>query len=673
MINNDRGNTLITVLLASLVFTVLGMAIVASSLGGAKKTETRESDISLTYDAIKLVDQMTSDLAKVLEDKQLDLEKYRSKSNQTITVDSSFDTKLKEELLEKLIMPNKNNEVLECINIIDLSEEGDTRYIDSENACLGALSGYHSFNIDKRDDFTRVFDIVLVTKNPIKTEGKISRTITKRLILSPLPSFLKYAAGADGNLILNGSPNFAGNVYANHLTLNNEAEYQLRDEKDTQKINTPKSSINGDLYSRTANLLSILEEKNFYKGKVPILKHDSQFINIEFDKTMIESTNEVLADSDLETKTIVNSFSEDLKTEIKDFPIESEFINNCTIPNEDMKNIDEGNGSQLNPLSIIDKSVDPVSISCINSDNEWFKITKPLKVNGDLIITSTNHPIDLEKNLVVDGDLYVVSNKDITIKDNVYVTGETHVINFGGQLTLEKNLISADTITITSEFHADNESGIAAATTTLNGDIIGANEIFIKPINSAIEINKNIFAYDDLSIMGDDELGTSKENDEVIFDSVVYAGKNAYISNVNISGADNNKKQLILLAKEELLITRINEFKNFKPLKENGAPYLPIDDNDIQPLKGFFYTEDQAELYGVGSLFYIDGGIFAKKSLTINAIRGEVEDITDLPHLQEDYFSRFIVNYDQDVLLKRIEALPIVDQLQIFSDELIVK
>ena len=129
------------------------------------------------------------------------------------------------------------------------------------------------------------------------------------------------------------------------------------------------------------------------------------------------------------------------------------------------------------------------------------------------------------------------------------------------------------------------------------------------------------------------------------------------------------------MAKGDLLITRINEFNNFESLNEGEIPYLPINDRKIKPLKGFFYTENNAELYGVGSLFYIKGGIFARKELTVNSIRGEVTNINNLPSRisQKDSFSRFIVDYDQDVMLKQIDALPIVEHLQIFSDELLIK
>ncbi len=662
MINNERGNSLITVLLVSLVFTVLGMAIVASSISGAKKTATRESDISITYESIQLIDKMTSDLAVLLNG--FPLESYRSKGiDNKIQVTSSFDSELQKKLIEDLLSPNKDNSQLACVNIIDLSSTAP-RYIDDTNQCVGNLADYDHFEIEKDKDFTRVFDIVLVTKNPVETEGKISRTISKRLILSPLPSFLKYAAGSDDKLVLNGSPNFQGNIYANNLEINEKAQYSLRD--DTEKeISTPKSSINGDLYSQTANLLTILDEKNFYKGKVPQLKHDSQFINIEFDNSMNEQINVALANSSLSTerKNEGSSFSIDLAEEISTLVETTMKINICNNPNEA-----EEEGLASSTFSNIPSSEEE---NCINSDIEKFTSSDPVKLKGNTLIMSTNFPIELN-DLFVDGDLYLVSNEDITINGHIYVSGKTHLINFGGKLQLHDKLISADSIT--AESHVVNKDDMNSLGLKFNGDIIGGKDVYIKPIDSTIEMNRNIFANQSFQIEGDDEFDEIAENDQVIFDSVVYAGKNAYISNANILGADNNNKQLILLAKEELFITRINEFNNFHSLDEGEPPYLPLNDYNIKPLKGFFYTEDTATLYGVGSLFFIEGGVFAKKELKINAVRGKVNDVSNMNHLTQDgKYSRFIVDYNQDVLLKRIEALPIMNQLQIFSDELIIK
>ncbi|MBG9655668.1 hypothetical protein ACOSZF_04235 [Cytobacillus firmus] len=663
MLKNERGNTLITVLLMSLVFTVLGMSILAASLGGAKRTETRESDISITYNSVKVIDQMTSELAGILP--SLPLEDYRRKNIEgKLYVRSDFDIDLKNKLKDDLIAPYKTEDNISCLNIIDLSGSS-AGFIDSSAPCMDDISNYDTFNIERENDFTRVLDIIIVTKNPVETEGKITRTLRKRIILSPLPSFLKYAAGSfsdenDSGLILNGSANFSGNVYANRLTINEDAEYELRDGS-KEKTDTNMSSISGDLYSSTANLLPLLIKENFYKEHVPELKHDSQFINIDFDRTMNEQANELLSLNGIPAVRAGNgsTFSEEIKSGI----LSSFAINTLIKEQKKQSGLPEilqelGNNNESDIKSYLINT--PEDASLLNG-----------LIQGDVVIMAEDTSLELNEKLIVDGDLYLVNFEDLTIYEDILVTGRTHLVNFNGKLEVNENIISANDIII--ESYAHNKDELSSKGIKVNGDILSGRNTAINALNTSIEMTGTIISNGSFTINGD-ETGEPSENDQVIFDSVVYAGKRANISNVNILGLENNTKQLVLMAKDDLLLTRINEFGNFDPDDEAGMPYVP-EDETIKPLKGFFYTEKDAELYGVGSLFYINGGIFAKEKLIINAIRGEVKSIEELPSRssQLDKYSRFIVNYDQNVLLQRIDTLPIVKHLQIFSDELLIE
>ena len=686
MIHNQKGNALITVLLISLVFTIIGLAIISSSISGTKRTENRKTDIDVSYNAIKVVGDITTNITNKLN--TLSLKSYMTRSGGQTTIDPTFDPKLQELLKDSLTKITDNEKAkIECLSLVDESGASATEIIGSSGSCVNDLSKFSSYQINKDNDFTRVFEIVLVTKNPNKNEGKIQRTIRKRFILSPLPSFLKYAVGSygEGNdfgLVLNGSPNIYGNVYANQLTISENANYQLRDGSDKTSA-TPMPSINGDLYSSTANLLPIVKEKeHFYKGEIPELKNDSQFININFRESFDNQMNDILVEGGLGLSWDGDrgAFQTDLLDRINaQYTENNRPLSDFGIIKKDGKEapINLPNGVTTAEDSYIMGSTPP--------------IVDPISVNGDLVIMSSGNDITLDQQLVVKGDLYIVSYQNINLS-NIYVTGDIHIVNFGGTILLNGNIVGANNIDIESSGNSGqievngvvicgNKLTMGASANNdiiVNADILAGNNIMIKPIDTSININKNIATAGSLTINGNDELAVKpiiSENDEVIFDSVVYVENEASISNVNILGANDNEKQLILLANGKLTITRINEFKNFQPSKESAKPYLPEKENTIKPLKAFFYTESNAILYGVGSLFYIDGGLFAKDRLEINAIRGEVTDIKDLPPslTQTDMYSRFIVNYNSDILLQRIEALPIVDHLQIYSDELIVE
>lgn len=274
----------------------------------------------------------------------------------------------------------------------------------------------------------------------------------------------------------------------------------------------------------------------------------------------------------------------------------------------------------------------------------------------------------------------MVSNSDLKLADNIYVSGDLHLINFNGDMNLQGNIFVAGALNIESAANnkVNPDNGI-----TLSGDILSGKSINIRPLNTTISFNSNMISLDSFTINGDEKDEELGENDIIKINSVVYTLNDAFVSNINILGlpyVDNRTGatqigQLILLAKEKLTITRMNEFNHFNPMKESGFPYTPDEETIIQPLKAFFYTEQSAELYGVGSLFYIKGGVFAKESLEINAIRANrtFSMISDIPNSSEGMLSRFIVDYDQDVLLRGIDALPIVDRLQIIPDDFVIE
>lgn len=148
------------------------------------------------------------------------------------------------------------------------------------------------------------------------------------------------------------------------------------------------SSINGDIFSSTATLLSLMNKENFYKGETPNLKHDSQFINIDFDRTMNDQTNKILKASELSTERYGNGtdFSEQLKDEISGLSVFS-------ASNDENVGVQKGE-TQQNPLSVTGESNDEQKNSYLIENTEE---PIPEYFDGDLVINSKNNPINLEK------------------------------------------------------------------------------------------------------------------------------------------------------------------------------------------------------------------------------------------------------------------------------------
>ncbi|MFD1776610.1 hypothetical protein [Paenibacillus rhizophilus] len=140
---------------------------------------------------------------------------------------------------------------------------------------------------------------------------------------------------------------------------------------------------------------------------------------------------------------------------------------------------------------------------------------------------------------------------------------------------------------------------------------------------------------------------------EVKLDSTMFVLGSTDVVNANISG--KNDKELVLISKGSVLINRIEEFRD-----------------EATRLKGFFYTDSTAELYGVGSIFSLEGGFFAKGDLTINAVVGKVYPNPGQPEFRfEDQnqegeaAARFVIRYNEDVFADQRVGLPRVTQVNI--------
>lgn len=173
----------------------------------------------------------------------------------------------------------------------------------------------------------------------------------------------------------------------------------------------------------------------------------------------------------------------------------------------------------------------------------------------------------------------------------------------------------------------------------INGDLKLVNS---DPSNW-ITIQANLLVMGDLYIEGN-----------VKFDSTLYTLGETKIINASISGKD--EKELVVISKGPVLLNRVDEFKE-----------------KATNLQAFFYTDSTAELYGVGSIFSLNGGFFAKGTLTINAVVGE--RVINEPGKYEFNFedqnqpdpsaSRFSIRYNEKVFEHQKVGLPRVKQISI--------
>lgn len=151
-----------------------------------------------------------------------------------------------------------------------------------------------------------------------------------------------------------------------------------------------------------------------------------------------------------------------------------------------------------------------------------------------------------------------------------------------------------------------------------------------------IRLNGPIYVNGDLTIKGADA-----EINSIIYVNGNVTIKNARINGLNVNGYDGS---LIIFANQAINIANIS-----------------VNQDEPSNIKGFFYSEDALEMYGVGSNIKIDGGISAKR-IVLNAIRGRASDshFHGAQYRRDKYFegvngqksrqSRLQVVYNPDII-----------------------
>jgi len=172
--------------------------------------------------------------------------------------------------------------------------------------------------------------------------------------------------------------------------------------------------------------------------------------------------------------------------------------------------------------------------------------------------------------------------------------------------------------------------------------------------DSEAVIRSNIIVMGDVVLRGDLKM-----------DSVMYILGDTTIFNANITKIDG-QGELILMSRGPLDIALLNSFSN------------PSSFNEFtNQLNAFIYTDENAEIYSVGSYVYVEGGIFSKGSLEFNSFRGDTtEGPNDInftladPTNTDEYYqkSRLFIRNDQRLFLDKLEALPAVERLDVIEE-----
>ncbi|TXK85385.1 hypothetical protein [Paenibacillus sp. N3.4] len=460
----------------------------------------------------------------------------------------------------------------------------------------------------------------------VKVEATIdgvTRKLSQEVVVNSYPDVLNYAAGSEGNLIINGSPYFiGGGLYAgNELRIKNQAEYQYksRDKREAtifpslvgtafvQSLNKIKycegDNCNGSNYTSVREASGDSEKKDVKSiigdTSSTQIKNEKEFLGINMTESFIDKLNEAISGKEQERASMKNIFKE-----------------NGSGIRELMKYVEASNKLILSPVPPIENSVQ-------SADETSY--LKDLKTYKDKI----NSSLELENESILHRGNFNLDNVDFTQLSYTRADSET------GKM-LRKSLGGG-------YYHS-------------NWFIIDGDLNILNNTSDFVNVRANILVTGNVNISGN-----------VKMDATIFALGETNILDANIQGLDD--KELVLMSKGKILITRVNTNV------DGSFKAIPLDPGDIitnslngnlTRLDAFFYTDSTAELYGVGSIFWIKGGFFSKGDLTINAVRGSAEVSSDGMKIESEFpqtsipgnRARFIVYYNNDIFNDQSAALP---------------
>jgi hypothetical protein len=518
-IRNQNGSALLLVLLIVVIFSVLGLSLISSTVNGSIRNEVREADTLATYQA-----------EKGLEHFQNHLEKYLASVKE----------------IPDLTPEMAKDAINQFINEYNTEEQ----FIQSQG-----LASVRITNTTQLDPFTYQIDVLStgIDSNRNK-EKEVTYTYTIQIINAP--DQLKYAVGSTGDMFLHGSVSIIGDMHVSrHLFTTDHGWYPH-----------PVSSYY-QLVWKNSDLPTVQGKDS---GVIPILTLGGKIYKItQLGRDyIVQDVSRYYSHTGLDNNTSFNYDSYSSRyNQVSSDDIQLAFKD------------------QFAP-AVVAKDV---TFSSINIDS--FKEKYLLRTGGSPIIDGEHINVTNANDTEFTGDysnfnIRSTRNEDLTLYD----------VSFGRFSSLDRNGGHTRTLTITGDELVDFGDGAF-----YDGDVV---------IQGSPKIKGPLFVTGALYI----------SNANVQFDSTIYVQGRTSISNSTIRGmaaldpgGNTYYTSLVLLGKQSIDTQLTNTNLSFPITEENK-------------IRAFLYSEDHIHMFGIISNLQIEGGIFAKKNVIFNAVKGNTYD-----------------------------------------------
>ncbi|NIK67385.1 hypothetical protein [Paenibacillus sp. BK720] len=566
----ERGYALVLVLFMILLLTILGTAVVSSTLGGATRAETRENDVQSLHLAEKTLNEAASFLVT----------KYNGRED------------IAPEELSQLMQAGID-ELQRLTTSTDLpGASGRITDVTTEQVSVGEQTSY-KLNLTAE-----------------AVVNGVTRRLTQQVTIGAYPDFLNYAFGSENNVIINGAAYGMGNIYAGRdFLIDNTAKYIYNNDPNKTK-DTKYPFFNGNILIQNMDSIKVLDK--ITGNYQPYSRTDltlQQILGVDNSKIQLRDQKKFIS---------IN--------------VAESFIDKA----EEATNVDRNS---------IKAAVD-YALAHSGEEGRFNNLAAVLKNGSGVTATSgppakPTLPTDLDDTAAMDAYNEALKEYDAYF---VQFNSFTNTVLFNGDLKLDG--LDYKSLIFTDSAKQDNHKWLI-----VNGDLTISNYS-----SDPLVVKANILVTGNVFI-----------SDSVKVDSTIFTLGSTTIEDAQIKGVQTEKgerKQLIMISKGPVLVNKVDSFNN------DYGTYNPESNPNI--LDAFFYTDEDAELYGVGSIFWLRGGFFSKGDLTINAVLGKAtdggSDIIFDARLQNTIpfnESRFIINYDYDFFENQYEGLPRVKKLSV--------
>ncbi|SEU14647.1 hypothetical protein [Paenibacillus sp. NFR01] len=586
-LRSEHGSALVLVMFVVLLLTILGLAVLSATIGGAQRTETRESDVQSLHLAQKGLNEAAA------------------------YIQSQFEG-------IKDINPDKVEDILASIGKQNLNVTTELRAVSS--SATGEIQDIR-YSGKTVTSSSRKYYIDVTTWANV---NGVRRKLQQRITLDSYPDFLKYAFGSEQTLRLNGSPVLQGNIYAgDQLLVTNTAEYTYKGQQysnlgsgnwfPTVRSNDAGTAP-GEVHVQSADSIRYADTRMDARldadFNVLTQADYSKVLHITPDKLKIKEKKKFVQIN------IVESFLDKLAQGLYTPPAGGESQAAAEAAQSNLRNMAR---SQYNAGTLTGWLQNYIGVEHISGMPQ-----APVKKQNP----TEEEQKKYEEDLVVyqaELDKLKLLNKSMIFNGNLLVDG----------LSYQKLYYPV------ASSGNDSKSGSNPRWFIVAGDLEINNFTA-----SFLPVRANILVTGNVKIKGN-----------VQFDSTMFVLGQTTVEDANIKGIVENgaARELVLISKGSVLINRLMSFAQNVP-------------TDLDTMEAFFYTDSTGELYGVGSMFRLKGGFFAKGNLTVNAVTGTVTEPATpgaLSIVQQSQPERFVIDYNTDVYEHQQSSLPRVENVNV--------